>query len=91
MDTEGPTLSQCPDVVLMLQNKVESFRGVHDSSDAGDAGQLQKCISNARTTTSRQTLQCLHQEIQTSPLQELNHPDPITGLQPLSQAREVHH
>lgn len=84
-------MGQGPDIVLIVQDKVQSFRRVHDGSDAGDAGQLQQSVSDTRATATGQSLQCLHQQVQTPQLQELHHPRLITSLQPTPQAGVVHH
>lgn len=86
-----PTLGQGPDVTLVVKDEVQSFGRVHNGSDAGDAGQLQQSVGDASAAATGQSLQRLHQQVQTPQLQELHHPGLIAGLQPPPQTRVVHH
>ncbi len=88
---DEPTLGQGPYVAFVIQDEVQSFRRVHDGSDAGHAGKLQQGVGDASATATGQSLQCLHQQVQTPQLQELHHPGLIAGLQPPPQTRVVHH
>lgn len=87
----APTLGQGPDVALVVQDKVQSCWGVHDGSDTSDTGQLQQSVGDTGAATTGETFQRLHQQVQTTQLQELHHPGLITGLQPPPQTWVVHH